>query len=113
MHSWVATILCLVVFAACLYAGPAPAADEDTQASVYLVFDPETGEFITVDDPSVTSQHAAQQTQEEIESVATAQAAGNATMGGLPMSWIIAAAIAALAIVAAFFRLRRSQQSAS
>jgi hypothetical protein len=37
------------------------AADEDLTSSVYLVFDPETGDFVTVDDPNRTSQnHEAQ-----------------------------------------------------
>ncbi|MDX1499009.1 MAG: hypothetical protein R3176_03875 [Woeseiaceae bacterium] len=37
---------------------PALAADEDTQASVYLVFDPETGEFVTVHEGAGDSQAA-------------------------------------------------------
>jgi LPXTG-motif cell wall-anchored protein len=31
---------------------PVVAEDEDTSAAVYLVFDPETGEFVTQDDPN-------------------------------------------------------------
>ncbi len=44
------------------------AADEDTSSSAYLVFDPDTGEFITVHDPNRTHQQIAE--QEAIESVA-------------------------------------------
>ena len=44
------------------------AADEDTGSSVYLVFDPETGEFKTAHDPSLTQ--AAQADAEAIASVA-------------------------------------------
>lgn len=51
-----------------LITGTASAADEDTQASVYLVFDAETGEFVTVDDAEVTAQHKAEIDQEAIES---------------------------------------------
>ncbi len=45
----------LVALAACLVvsaSAPAIAEDETTHSSVYLVFDPETGDFVTVDDPN-------------------------------------------------------------
>jgi len=43
--------LCLTVLAIVLAApAPAGAEDEDTSSSVYLVFDPETGEFVTSHD---------------------------------------------------------------
>jgi len=64
----VASLLCLLLMLSVLIALPASAADEDTQASVYLVFDPETGEFVTVDDADATAQHKAQIDQEAIES---------------------------------------------
>lgn len=39
---------------------PAYGADDDLTSSAYLVFDPETGEFVTVQDPDRTRQdHAA------------------------------------------------------
>ena len=66
---FVGVLLCLVLFVSVIHGGLAGAADDDTQASVYLVFDPETGEFVTVDDPSLTAQHKAQQDQEAIDSV--------------------------------------------
>lgn len=31
---------------------PTAAEDEDTSASAYLIFDPDTGEFVTVNDPA-------------------------------------------------------------
>ena len=48
----------LLAAAAIGLALPALAADEDTQASVYLVFDPETGEFVTVHEGAGNSQAA-------------------------------------------------------
>lgn len=45
--------LCLTILAIGLAApAPAGAEDEDTSSSVYLVFDPETGEFVTSHDPN-------------------------------------------------------------
>jgi hypothetical protein len=45
--------LCLTILAVGLAApAPAGAEDEDTSSSVYLVFDPETGEFVTSHDPN-------------------------------------------------------------
>lgn len=46
--------LCL---ATVLPANLALAADEDMSSSVYLVFDPETGDFVTVHDPNRTQQN--------------------------------------------------------
>ncbi len=69
MNKFVSVLFCLVLFASVLYAGPADAEDEDVDASVYLVFDPETGDFVTVTDPAVTSRHKARQDQEAIDSV--------------------------------------------
>ena len=51
-----------------LSVSPALAADEDTGSSVYLVFDPETGEFKTAHDPNMTQ--AAKADAEAIASVA-------------------------------------------
>jgi len=119
MRKVVAGVTCLVLGLTCLQVGVLHAADEDTQASVYLVFDPETGEFITVDDPAVTAQHEAALTQEEIESVADATVAtdatdrGTAATGSLPMTWIVAAVIAVLLVGGALAWTRRAQQNAS
>ncbi len=66
MHKIAAVLLFL--WLPILGAGTAMAADEDTQASVYLVFDAETGEFVTVDDADATAQHKAEIDQEAIES---------------------------------------------
>jgi hypothetical protein len=68
MNKIVASLLCLFLLLSIFIAGPASAADEDTQASVYLVFDPDTGEFVTVDDAGATAQHKARIDQEAIES---------------------------------------------
>lgn len=66
--------------AALLLSLPAFAADEDTQASVYLVFDPETGEFVTVHDTQGAAK--AQETQEAIDSVAAADPSAGGGSGG-------------------------------
>lgn len=111
----IAMLMCLTLLASVIVAGQADAADEDTQASVYLVFDPETGEFVTVDDPSVTAQHAAVQTQEEIDS-GLAAGPGSATdgqqdsSGEPPMVLAIGAAVAVL-VLGGFFWLRRGRQN--
>lgn len=68
MNQNVAALLCLFLILSIFIATPASAADEDTQASVYLVFDPDTGEFVTVDDADATAQHKAKIDQEAIES---------------------------------------------
>jgi hypothetical protein len=68
MNKIVASLLCLFLLLSIYIAVPASAADEDTQASVYLVFDPDTGEFVTVDDADATAQHKAKIDQEAIES---------------------------------------------
>ncbi len=97
MSKFAALLFCLVLLVPVFYAGSAGAEDDDTQASVYLVFDPETGEFLTVDDASITAQHKAQQDQEAIDSVVeTGDGAGASTAGNAadsPMTRIIGAAL--------------------
>lgn len=118
MSKSVVAICCLVLAVSVLYPGQVNAADEDTQASVYLVFDPETGEFVTVDDPSVTAQHAAQQEVEAIESgtqsadSAAATSTSAATESRPPILLAIGGAAVVLIIAGALWR-RRSQQSAA
>lgn len=108
-------LVSVTLLASVMVAGSALAADEDTQASVYLVFDPETGDFITVDDPSVTAQHAAAQKQEEIDSgTAAADASAPADTGGEasgqpPMALAIGAAVAVL-VLGGFIWMRRGKQ---
>lgn len=119
MRKVVAGVICLILCQTWLQVGVLYAADEDTQASVYLVFDPETGEFITVDDPTVTAQHEAALTQEEIESVADTTVAADAkdrvtvAAASLPVTGIVAAVVAILLAGGAFAWSRRKQQNAS
>lgn len=88
----------------------ARAEDEDTSSQVYLVFDPETGQFITSHDPS-----AALPTQTGLESSevsARSHPAGgdgtNASDGGKPMLFAAAAAVVVLGGASfAFVRSRR------
>ncbi len=91
----------------------ARAADEDTSASVYLVFDPETGEFVTVHDTEGTAQ--AQETQEAIESVADSGGATSIDTGdaqtGTDPDIVIGVVVAAIVVAAAVF-VQRSRRSA-
>jgi hypothetical protein len=91
------------------------AADEDTAASVYLVFDAETGEFITVEDDGGNAR-VDQETQESIDAgLPHASVADGASDGSKSTSLknpIIGGAIGAL-IVGGFFAWRRSQKSAA
>ena len=112
MNKFAGVLCCLVLFGSVIHAGSAGAADDDTQASVYLVFDPETGEFITVNDAAVTAQHKAQQEQEAIDSVVDAAdgtSVGNT--GKSRLTWIIGAAVIVLLIGAAW--VQRNRQHAA
>ena len=98
--------------AGALLALPAIAADEDTQASVYLVFDPETGEFVTVHDTEGTAQ--AQETQEAIDSVAdvgdgSGAAAPAAAVTGTSPTLIAGLVVAALVLIGGAVAFQRSR----
>ncbi len=108
MNKFAGVLCCLVLFVSVIYSGPAGAADDDTQASVYLVFDPETGEFITVDDAAVTAQHKAQQDQEAIESVVeTADGSDDSRL-----TWLIGGALIAILLGGAAWSKRNRQHAA-
>jgi len=105
---FVGVFLCLVLFVSVIHGGLAGAADDDTQASVYLVFDPETGEFVTVDDANVTAQHKAQQDQEAIESVVeTADGSDDSSL-----TWLIGAALVAILLGGAAWSKRNRRHAA-
>ena len=116
MSKYAGVLFCLVLFVPVIYAGSAGAEDDDTQASVYLVFDPETGEFLTVDDTSITAQHKAQQDQEAIDSVVeTADGAGASTAGAAgesPMTWVIGAVLIVILLGGAVWLQRNRQHAA-
>ncbi len=108
MNKFAGMLCFLVMFVSVVCPGPASAADDDTQASVYLVFDPETGEFVTVDDAAVTAQHKAQQDQEAIESVVeTADESDDS-----PLAWLIGAALVAILLGGAAWSKRNRQHAA-
>lgn len=68
---------------------PAFGADDDLTSSAYLVFDPETGEFVTVQDPDRTKQnHAAR--EPAATSVADTQASPQTA--GIAMAFVLIAA---------------------
>ncbi len=108
MSKFAGVLFCLVLFVPVFYAGSAGAEDDDTQASVYLVFDPETGEFLTVDDASITAQHKARQDQEAIDSVVkTADGASES-----PMTRIIGAALIVFLLGGAVWLQRNRRHAA-
>lgn len=79
----------------------ANAEDEDMNTSAYLVFDPETGEFVTMHDPAMTGEAAA---------APGADAAAPAERAALPPPLTPAvAAVVVLAAGGAFFWLRRKR----
>lgn len=99
-------------------APPALAADEDTAASVYLVFDPDTGEFITVDDPDRSQMHAEQ--QEAIMSGVTPDDAPGGTATDVPATGdnsarlaVFIAALAAILVGGYIWLIRRRQPPAA
>jgi hypothetical protein len=100
-------LLCLaLVPGSAAYAG-----DEDLSSSAYLVFDPETGEFVTVQDPNRTKgNHEAVPKADDSASAATphGQAPGEST---LPLAAGSAVAVAALA--GAIVWIRRRKRAAS
>ncbi len=105
MSKFASVLFCLVLFVPVIYVGSAGAEDDDTQASVYLVFDPETGEFMTVDDADITAQHKAQQDQEAIDSVVeTADGPSE-----LRTPWMIGAALIVILLGGAVW-LKRNRQ---
>ncbi len=105
MSKFASVLFCLVLFVPVIYVGSAGAEDDDTQASVYLVFDPETGEFMTVDDADITAQHKAQQDQEAIDSVVeTADGPSE-----LRTTWMIGAALIVILLGGAVW-LKRNRQ---
>lgn len=88
----------------------ARASDEDSSAQVYLVFDPETGEFVTSHDPN-----AAPPTQTGLESPdAQRSPSGSdraeAGMAGKPM--LLAAAVTVIVVGGASFAFLRSRRKA-
>lgn len=91
--------LCLTVLAVGLAApAPAGAEDEDTSSSVYLVFDPETGEFVTSHDPN---QALPNQTGLEDSNVAVPDDPGGSTDERVETSAGFAGAVPVLMIVGA------------
>ena len=110
-----ALIAGLVLLAGLLaIAAPAWSADEDTSSSVYLVFDPETGEFKTEHDPNMTQ--AQQATDEAIDSVADVAPPADTGAGGSETktagaSWLTLAVIVGLvALMVPLFVLLRNRK---
>lgn len=93
--------------------GTVLAEDEDTSASVYLVFDPETGEFITEDHPEAALPH---QTGLEEPGLANAEQAADGAedaseQSAATVSIVIAASV--LLLGGGFFLVRRSRRDSA
>lgn len=99
MARFARVLLCAILI------GTAPisqAADDDLNSSAYLVFDPETGEFITVHDPNLTGQsHMA---SDPAGGVSNPPPGGNPVAGD--KSPLAAALVLAVGLLAAAVRLQ-------
>lgn len=101
---------------ACIFAATAvEAEDEDMTSSLYLVFDPETGEFVEEADPDrVKQEHAAR----EVGSGGTGAHDATTTTGtdensGATFAWIVSGAAALLLLVAGGIWNQRRKEQAS
>lgn len=109
----VIALACLVLIG---WTVPAAAEDEDSSTSVYLVFDPETGEFVTSDDPNhaLPGQTGLESTDAPSSSHAapagaTAQNAASDGGKALPLAIVVVAILGGLA----FLMLRSSAKKAT
>ena len=106
MKNVIVTIMTAAILAIAAAYDCAIAEDEDTAASAYLVFDAETGEFVTVDDPNRTQMHVAQQDAIESGSAdAAVSAASGSEMTGRPATLVVGGVAVAL-VLGAFLWLR-------
>ena len=95
--------LCLAVLAPIKMA---KAGDEDTTASVYLVFDAETGEFIEINDEDKTRQkHDAVDPADA--ALALGSPASNSQTGSAPKEAVLASIAIVVALLAIFAAWRR------
>lgn len=99
MKNAIATIMTAAILATAVAFDCASAEDEDTAASAYLVFDAETGEFITVDDPNRTQMHVAEQDAIESGSAdAAVTAEAGSEMNSGPVIFVVGAVAVALVL---------------
>ena len=96
--------LCLAVIAS---VDVAQAEDEDLTASVYLVFDPETGEFMEVNDPNRTLQNHDAQDPAEVTPAHGASNNRSFLASKLPLLVSLAIGAALLATIIAWRRVSR------
>ena len=94
--------LCLAVIAP---VDVAQAEDEDLTASVYLVFDPETGEFMEVNDPDRTRQNHDAQDPADVTLAALGASNSGSVLG--PKSSLLAGLAIGAALLAAIIAWRR------
>lgn len=115
MKSTLHLFLCLLAVASIFDASVAKAADEDLTSSMYLVFDPETGEFVEENDPDrVKQEHAAREIVSAEAAGQDATTAANADeSSSAPIAWI-ASGVAALVLVGggAVWNRKRKKQAA-
>lgn len=103
MAKAVQIVACLIFLGLLLPNIPTWAADDDLTSSAYLVFDPETGEFIIVHDPDRTKQNHAALAPSGVAGVEAAKPAPTLAVGS-------SLTIALLAI-AVWLQLRKSNTS--
>lgn len=87
-----------LIVASAVFAGVTIAEDEDLTASVYLVFDAETGEFVEVNDPS-----KAQQTHGATDSATASSTSSDGSQESSPAVPI--AVIAALLAIIGIYKV--------
>lgn len=107
----VGIVALLVSIVAAASVNLAKAEDEDTSASVYLVFDAETGEFVTQDDPHAalpnqTGLEDSGLTETETETVVEANVPAIQPSGG-SMKMILGTTAVIVLCGAVFFAIRR------
>ncbi len=105
-------VICLVSFcvAALLPAFPIQAEDEDLDSTVYMVFDPETGELITVQEPSITSRYHSSQDAAPTQAVTDPTADPAETE---PVSLLLAGVLALGLLGGAVAWIRKSREHSS
>ena len=88
-------------------ATPLQAEDEDLDSTVYMVFDPETGELITVQEPSITSRYHSPKAADSTQAT-TGLAAASSESDPVPL--LLGGAIALGLLGGAIAWIRKSSQ---
>jgi LPXTG-motif cell wall-anchored protein len=110
MAKFAQLVVCLSLLGLAL-SSPVQAADDDLTSSAYLVFDPETGEFVTVHDPDRTQQDHAARDPASASGIGPTPSAGVETGGeGSPLATGVAVAVVLLGAFA-WVQLKKRKSS--